>query len=282
MKIYLKFIKAYLNFLSVVAPKYGGKIAVNMFQKVRIKKIKEKELDFYNKSIHFRVKRVGEEDLHCYEFGSKNKKVVFLIHGWDSNAGSLSRFAEELVKKNYRVISLDLPAHTNTKARHTNLFECSEAFKTLILHVNPKQPFDIISHSFGSSVAAYALANSISYEVNKIVYLSANNNVESIFRHYQKMIGFNDIIYKEVGFWVKKIIKDDLSEMIIADKLRQASFDELLIIHDKYDKVIPHNNAQEIYDAIKNVQLVTFEKIGHYRMLWNEDVIKETIEFITK
>ena len=72
----------------------------------------------------FAVAKCDLEDLHCYEFGNPNENLVFLVHGWDSNAGSLSRFETELASNNYRIISFDLPAHTNTKETHTNLYIC--------------------------------------------------------------------------------------------------------------------------------------------------------------
>jgi len=281
MKLYLKFIKHYLNFLSFVAPKYGGKVAVTIFQKVRIKKIKRREAKFYETAKHFRVKREGLEDLHCYEMGDPNGKLVFLVHGWDSNAGSLSRFATELASKNFRVISFDLPAHTNTKETHTNLYVCKEALKTLIVHINPTVSFNVISHSFGSSLTSYVMAET-DYKFDKIVFLSVNNSIETIFRHFQKLLGFNERIYNEVNKWVVKIIKEDLSEMIIANKLKLSNFKEILIIHDKFDKVIGFNNAEEIHKAIPNTVLKSYEKIGHYRMLWNENVVSDAVTYLSE
>jgi len=53
---------------------------------------------------------------------------VILVHGWDSNAGSMSKIAEALVKKNKRVIAFNLPGHAFSKSSSTNLIECKDAF----------------------------------------------------------------------------------------------------------------------------------------------------------
>jgi len=282
MKLYLKLIKYYLNLFSYVAPKYAGKIAVKMFQKIRLRKIKPKEELFYQKAHSFSIKnKYNNTAFKYYELGDPKGKLVFLIHGWDSNAGSLSQFAFELAKKEYRVISIDLPAHAYSKGTHTNLFICKDALVSLINHINPEEPFSIIGHSFGAAVATYAVAE-LDYPLNKIVLLSANNIMRTIFEDYQKFIGYNNIIHQEVCDWVKQTINDDLDSLVLSDKLKQINYNDLLIIHDKFDKVLPFDSALEIKEAIPNSKLIPFEKIGHYRMLWNEDVINETIKFINK
>lgn len=280
MKIYLKFIKYYLNILSIIAPKYGGKIVINIFQKVRIKRIKEAEKVFYSKMKHFKIPQKNKEPLHCYEIGNPKGKLIFLVHGWDSNAGSLTRFTFELAKKGYRIISLDLPAHSNTKAIRTNLYICKNAFKDLINYINPKEPFSVVAHSFGSIVIAFALSET-NYLVDKIVLLSANNKLKEVFLDFQRFIGFNDKIFKQIEIWIKTFFKEDLSEMKVTNRLKTVNFEEMLIIHDKFDKVIPYRNAEEITKVLKNTKVQAFEKIGHYRMLWNEDVINTTINFIS-
>lgn len=280
MKIYIKLLKYYLNFLSYVFPRLGGKVAIHNFQKIRLRKIKPKEAMFYTKTTSYQlINKYDSKTFTYYELGNPKGELVFLIHGWDSNAGSLSQFAFEFAKKNYRVISLDLPAHAYSKGTHTNLFICKYALISLINHINPHKQFNIIGHSFGAAVAVYALAE-LNLPVNKIVLLSANNKMQVIFKDYQKFIGFNDVIYHEIAKWVKNVLNEKLENLVLSDRIKQINYQGLKIIHDKYDKVIPFESAVEIKTAIPNAKLVPFEKIGHYRMLWNEDVLTETQKFI--
>lgn len=274
----LKLIKLYLNLLSIIAPKYGGRVAFKLFQKTRFKKIKEKEHQFYEKAKPFSVP-LEREALYCYEQGNPKGKLVFLVHGWDSNAGSLSRFATELSRKNYRVISFDLPAHAHSKLTHTNLIECHNAFSKLIAYINPKAPFNIISHSFGSTLSAYTLSES-NYKLDKMVLLTSNNSIESVFLWFQNMIGFNQVIYDEFSKVVAVFFKEHIDDMLVSKRIAKIDYAKLLIIHDKYDKVLTFNHAEEILAAVPNAKLSAYEKIGHYRMLWNDDVVKETIDFI--
>jgi len=278
MKYYIRLLKFYLNIISVIAPKHGGRIVFNLFQKVSLKTFKKRELPFYDDATHFKVKQNGE-DLHCYEMGNPNGKLVFLVHGWNSNAGSLTKIANSLVQENYRVISFDLPGHAKAKINKTNLYICKEAFKDLIAYVNPQEAFHVVSHSFGSVVSAYSLSET-DYKAEKFVILSTNNRLEDVFLYFKKIVGFNKTIYKEFTKLLEGYMNENVDEMVVSDKIKSFDFDKLLVIHDKFDKVIPFNDAKTIHQEVENSKLIPFEKIGHYRMLWNDEVVTETINFI--
>ena len=56
-----------------------------------------------------------------------------------------------------------------------------------------------------------------------------------------------------------------------------------LLIHDQYDKVIPFENSKRI--ALKNpkkTKLIKHQNIGHYKMLWNNNVVEDILNFLKK
>ena len=89
-----------------------SKISDENFFKIVKTQVKQKKesLEFFEKAKHFKVPS-GGEDLFCYEFSPENNNLVFLLHGWESNPGSLSKIAYSLSENNFRVISFDLPGH---------------------------------------------------------------------------------------------------------------------------------------------------------------------------
>jgi len=278
MKYYLKILKFYYKIVSFLSPKLGGRLAFKLFQKVRKKDISKREISFYEKARHFRIP-LPKEDLHCYEFGNPTGELIFLVHGWDSNAGSLSKFAFELEERNYRVISFDLPGHANTKSEYTNLYECKEAFKKLIEFINPQEPFTIISHSFGSAMTAYTMAE-IDYSVDKFVFLTTPNSLLEIFTNFKNFVGITDKTFSFMLNNVNKLLKEDVHDISVEEKLKHISFTKLLIVHDKKDKILPFKNSEEVLMSTDNTELKSYERIGHYRMLWNNDVLKDTLDFI--
>jgi pimeloyl-ACP methyl ester carboxylesterase len=257
-------LKLYFRSISFLLPRYAGLKAFKLFQKVRIKTIRKREERFFKEAHEFKV-IWSKEDLLCYEIGSTNKKLVFLLHGWESNSGSLSKFAFELSKNNYRVISFDLPGHSKYKSNYTNLVECREAFKNLLEHIKPDKPFSVISHSFGSAVCTYTLSK-LNYKLDKIVFLTSPNSILEIFKEFKMLIGLSN---QSFTFFVQKANK------LAKEEIKNINID------DKYDKIIPIKNSEEIKKLNPgNTKLIKYSKIGHYKMLWNDQVIGDTIRFL--
>ncbi|MDC6470656.1 alpha/beta fold hydrolase [Flavobacteriales bacterium] len=279
MNIQLNIVRLYFKLISLIAPKFAGAKAFKLFQKVRIKSIRKREEDFYTKANHFKVTS-PKEDINCYELGAGNSDIVFLLHGWESNAGSLSKFAYQLAENNYRVISFDLPGHAKYNSNYTNLAECKNAFTNVIKFVKPKKPFSVLSHSFGSAVSAYTLSN-LNYKINKLVFLTSPNSILEIFIDFKKLIGLPSSAFSYLIEKADLLANEKIKNFSIDEKLKHFTFSKLLLIHDEYDKIIPFKNSKEIqrlYEA--DSVLIKHKKIGHYKMLWNQNVIDETLLFL--
>jgi esterase/lipase len=281
VNIQLNIVRLYFKLISLFAPKFAGSKAFKLFQKVRIKSIRKREEDFYTKTNHFKVTSF-KEDINCYELGASNSDIVFLLHGWESNAGSLSKFAYQLAENNYRVISFDLPGHANYNLKYTNLAECKNAFINVIDFIKPNKPFSVLSHSFGSAVSAYTLSN-LNYKIDKLVFLTSPNSILEIFTDFKKLIGLPNTAFSYLLEKADLLANEKIKYFSIDEKLKHFSFSKLLLIHDEYDKIIPFKNSEEIKTMHKvNSVLIKHKRIGHYKMLWNQNIIDETLLFLKK
>jgi pimeloyl-ACP methyl ester carboxylesterase len=271
-------LRFYFKSISFFVPKFAGLKALKLFQKVRIKTIRKIEEGFYKEVHHFKVSS-SKEDILCYEIGSENKYLVFLIHGWESNAGSLSKFAFQLTKHNFRVISFDLPGHTKYKSRYTNLVECREAFTKVIEYIKPDKPFSVLSHSFGSAVCTYTLSK-LNYKLDKLVFLTSPNSILEIFKDFKNLIGLSSLSFTYFVQKANLLANEEIKNINIDEKLNLLDFSKLLLIHDEHDKIIPIKNSEEIKKMNnKKTQLIKYSKIGHYKMLWNDKVVEDAIHF---
>jgi len=281
VNIQLNIVRLYFKLISLFAPKFAGSKAFKLFQKVRIKSIRKREEDFYTKANHFKVTSF-KEDINCYELGAGNSDIVFLLHGWESNAGSLSKFAYQLAENNYRVISFDLPGHANYNLKYTNLAECKNAFINVIDFIKPNKPFSVLSHSFGSAVSAYTLSN-LNYKIDKLVFLTSPNSILEIFTDFKKLIGLSNTAFSYLLEKADLLANEKIKYFSIDEKLKHFSFSKLLLIHDEYDKIIPFKNSEEIKTMHEaNSVLIKHKRIGHYKMLWNQNIIDETLLFLKK
>lgn len=273
-----KLLKTYFGLYSTIAPKSAANTSFNLFQKVRKKDVRPREEAFYKSARHKKIDSVvGTIDTYC--LGDISNPIIVLVHGWDSNAGSMSKIAFKMVDEGYQVLLFNLPGHAFDQNDKTNLVACSLAMEAVLKGYDLKANFSIISHSFGSAVTAICLANT-SLKADKIVFLTNPNRIEKIFNSFQKMIGINKKSYKHLVERVENILGKDLKDVTVANNLEQASYNKLFIIHDKHDRVLDYSNSLEIIKQIPSTHLETFERIGHYKMLWNDEVIDKCLSFM--
>lgn len=274
----LIFLRTYFGWTSFVNPDKAAHKSFRLFQKVQKKGIREREEHFFSLSRAFKV-QTPKEAIDCFELGNPSGDLVLLVHGWDSNAGSMSMIAHALAKQNKRVISFNLPGHAFYQSSYTNLIECKDAMLAVIEFLNPGQPFSVVAHSFGSAVTTYALSKS-NYAVDKLVLLTNPNKIETIFKDFKKGIGLGNRAYKKLLRMTHERLGEPLSNLSVQANLKQIQYQSLLLIHDKYDKVLPYTHSAEVNNEIENARLVTIEHVGHYKMLWNPEVIERTVGFV--
>ena len=196
MKIKEKMFKTYFGLYSTIAPNAAAKTSFNLFQTVRKKDIRPREEELFNLANHFQIMTpVGQ--IYCYHLGDKNHSPILLVHGWDSNAGSMSKLAFEMVEKGHSVYLFNLPGHAFYDSNKTNLLECSVAMTAIMQELDLGEELSIISHSFGSAVTAMTLANS-GLKVNRVIFLTNPNRVEDIFTEFKSMIGLKTKAYQKL------------------------------------------------------------------------------------
>jgi len=278
-----KLTQQYFKVYSSISPRLASKKAFSVFQKVRMKEIRDRERPFYEKAKHFKVKvqlnAIKQEKIDCYSLGHSSNPLVVLVHGWDSNAGSMAAIADSLVKEGYFTISFNLPGHAFYKSNSTNLVECSTVFQGVMEYLSPRKPEVIISHSFGSAVVAHGLSK-MDTPIEKLIFLTNPNKIEDIFTAFKNHIGLSEKAYQHLISHTEGLLNDSIKSLAVEENVKNVSVDQLLLIHDQEDKVLPYQNAKQVADAHPSAALITLENVGHYRMLWNDAVIQKCLQFI--
>lgn len=270
METQLKIIRTSFKLLSRIMPELAGKFAFRLFQTTRKKRMSAQEMAFYQNAERFIICH-EKEDIIAYRLGNPTGKLVFLVHGWESNAGSMAGIAYSLVQCGFNVITFDLPAHGHSRLRRTNLMECYYAFKAVLDYFKPRN-FSVISHSFGSAVSSYTLSKTV-YEPEHLVFLTSPDHILDIFEDFSRMVSLGEKAYYHFLKIVQSIVPEPLSQVAVSQMTQDISYKSLLLIHDRFDKIIPFGNSVRFYQQLDNTVLEPFERIGHYRMLWNDDVI---------
>ncbi len=279
MKIYLVIIRMYFKLLGAVSPRWAGTKAFKLLQKPRRLKFKPLEEAFYKSSHSYKVD-TPYGPISCYEVGEPSGDLVFLVHGWESNAGSMSGVGKQLAENGFRVISMDLPAHGKHKGTHTNLFECKEVLKSIIYQLNPEKPFSIVSHSFGSAVATFALSE-MDYSLNRFICLTSPDRLSSLFEIFKGMFKLSPKVYSHMLSHIEPLFGMPLENITVEKMIIWVDYNQLAFIHDVNDKVLNFEFSKKILHGRPRAELIAIEGSGHYRMLWNDEVYGHVLNRFT-
>ncbi|MEO8151317.1 MAG: alpha/beta hydrolase [Bacteroidia bacterium] len=275
MQLILLFYQIYFKLLGLISTRLAAQKAFKLFCTPFNKKVRERETEILNTALKSRFQLTGFS-IAKYEWGGGDKTAL-LVHGWEGNAGSLGGFIPLLANKGYHVVAFDAPAHGASDKKQTNFLEFAEVTQQLLRSLQNVEV--IIAHSFGSAVSLLSLVRNPQIKIKKLVLLTTPDKLEVPFNDFFAMVKLPLKIQNEIVEMVEKKYDFKVHEMSAAELSKTLEMDTLFI-HDTEDKIIPYEFSERVSKSIKGSRLVALKDVGHYRMLWNEDVIKMVDEFI--
>ncbi len=266
----LNYYRNYLFLLSIVSPNTAAKQAYQLFCTPINKKLREREVEVLKMASSENI-AFENSFIKKYTWGAGNKKAL-LVHGWESNAGSLGAFVKLLNAHNYQVIAFDCPAHGQSGGKQTTLFKNTAA---AALICNQIGHIDIaITHSFGSVVLMNALLQQNHLQLNKLIMITTPNEMQQAFDDFYRLLHIKPKVQRLMETHVENLFHVKIKDLNAAILCRKLAIDKALIIHDKNDQIIPYEQAERVAKNLKNCQLIPVENAGHYRILWHPEVIQ--------
>lgn len=263
-----------INTWSFVSAKSAGKIAMKLFSSPRRVKIKETQKDFLETAF---IEDLDYEHLSIKTYRWLGKKeTILLAHGWESNSFRWKQLILQLKAFDYNIIALDAPAHGYSSGSRFNAILYAECINIVAQRFGANI---VIGHSVGGMATAYFLSKYKMPSVKKIVLLGAPSNFSGVFGRYVEMMSYN----KRVAKAIDQLILEQFNQspaQFNAEKFTEGVTAEGLLIHDKYDKIIPHSDAEDFQNLYKKSKLITTEGFGHG--LRTDEVHKHILEFINQ
>lgn len=212
-----------------------------------------------------------------YTWGTATKKVLF-IHGWSGRGTQCAGFIEPLLNSGYQVMSFDGPAHGETPGKQSSVLQYAD---TLALIDQKYGPFDAaITHSFGGMALAYAMTSGIN--IDRVVCICPPDNFDVIINNFNKSLTLPDVVadilltkfYATHGFNLPHRLST------VNNVIQLTS--EALIIHDEDDTDLGWQCGKNVADAWPNAKFIKTSGLGHRRIIRDPEVIKTSVDFITR
>lgn len=256
--ILVKTVGNLINSLSVIAPKYASKKAIQLFATPRKGRYTEAQKALLD-SAFFEVLDVKNHNIATYRWPGKNKTIL-LVHGWESNASRWSYLLDDLQAQDYNIIALDAPGHGRSSGKQFTAILYAEFINYV---VKKHQPEIIIGHSVGGMATIYSLHHYDLPSVSKIVTLGSPAHYEGVFNRYISLLGYNKIVANGINTIVVERYDKPVDYFNTAQYTSTFKTIEGLIIHDRNDQIIPFEDGELYAQKFKNSDFIPTSGLGH-------------------
>jgi pimeloyl-ACP methyl ester carboxylesterase len=202
--------------------------------------------------------------------------AVLLVHGWGGSSGQLSAFVHPLVAAGYRVLACDLPAHGRSPGTQTNGFEFASAIQTLA----DQEPAltAIVAHSWGAAATILALSQGL--KADRAICISAACWLSTSVSTIAKLMRLSSEIEEELRGLIEQRFGETVWQQLSCDHRATQLQVPALLFHDQQDRKIAAEESRAIAAAWSGSSLVLTTGLGHDRILRDQSVIQQTVNFI--
>lgn len=206
--------------------------------------------------------------------------VVYLVHGWGGRGAQFVGFVEPLVATGHTVVMYDAPSHGDSDpgphGRRTHGVEAAQALDDVAKRFGPARA--VVAHSMGAIVTNLAM-NRGWLGTERLVLVSPMANAVELFDGLQAAVGF--------GARTRRAFEratDEFTGLPVAqfDTAYQASLHDpvpTLAITDRQDPQASYESVVTLAIAL-GAPLVTTEGLGHNRILRDESVVHQVVDFV--
>ncbi len=222
----------------------------------------------------------GKQILKGYEWG-QGSQTVLLVHGWESRGTGLRNFVPELTNKGFRVVAFDGPAHGESGGRRTNLVHFAGAIRAILRRIGPVHA--IIAHSFGGVATGYTLAWLLpEWTVSRLVLIGVPAQHHAMIDEMRQMLHLNDRVIQALAQLLEQKFQRSLHQAELINLADRIGVARTLIVHDRYDGIVPFDSAKALYDTWPHTELLITEYLGHFKLMKNPEVVQRVTQFIAQ
>ncbi len=223
------------------------------------------------------VKVIDGRSISVLRWGACTPGYVLLLHGWSGRGSQLGGFVNPVNSKGLGVISFDAPGHGRSDGKSTNIYQIARVIHELVGQYGV--PRAIIAHSFGGMAAALAIRK---YQIPlaKLITISCPKDPYYLIAGFRHYLNLNDKVMKLFNQKLYKNFSETIYNDISAELNLQQSSVEVLIVHDKKDKIVSWKQSEKLHAAVPGSSVLYTTGLGHSRILRDKSVIEHIINFI--
>ena len=201
---------------------------------------------------------------------------VLLVHGWSDRGASLGAFVGPFVDRGFSVVGVDLPGHGDSPGGRTNAFEMAEAIVEIDRELGGVDA--IVAHSIGAFATILAMATGL--DPRAVSLISPLVRADSAVDRFVQQLRLPRPAGKALRAHIEDRFGAGVWEELSADLVARGLETPALIVHDQDDPETSWSESSLLAEAWPRAQLVTTERLGHYRIARDPHVVAGIADFI--
>ncbi len=220
----------------------------------------------------------------AHQFRASNalsyKGRLLVVHGWRSRTDFMAVMIAGLTAQGWDVVGLDLPGHGLSTGRTLNVKRGVEAVHAASTWLGP---FDVaIGHSFGGVVVVNAAVGGIAgfapVPFGQLAIIASPNSMPEMFKGVGSYFGLGKRSQQAMEARILKVAGRPVSDFVLSEQLKKFG-GEVLIVHAPDDREVAYTGALEMAKAGDHVRHVSFDGLGHRRIISDSGVIATLVDF---
>lgn len=273
----LRVFRFYFSVIGQIFPKFVSNLGNKLWRTPPKRRIKPNDLEFMQSANHeFVDHELGRYT--SYKFGSGSKKAL-IVHAWGGHTADFKEIIPELIAADYQVTAFDFPAHGLSGGKTSDLDDVSK----ILLDVDQKHgPFDLVITHSGGIIATFVSYNRGLRTPKKMISISPLCRLNVFFKtHFIDLLKIPPKVERYMeDYYAKRFQAEDLWNAYSVNTYTEKFNIPSLIIHDEHDTGVPVSEAHFLNENWKNSSLKVTQKLGHWRLLRDQQVVDLVKDYI--
>jgi pimeloyl-ACP methyl ester carboxylesterase len=196
-------------------------------------------------------------------------------HGFSGSVGQFSEMIRAFQQESCGVIALDLPGHGKSSSGSSNAIEFSETIEKVLSIESISM---VVAHSLSGIAMAISMEQS-GLRPLKQVLLATSVESKDIMTDFIKEINASYRIREQLVNLLQRRFNRSFNDFSVFEIFNEMhDLPPTLYILDEDDAKIPIEHLDKM-SQINRVKTMRTQGLGHNKILWNQDVIKEVLKF---
>lgn len=274
----LNTIKITMRTMSRVSPRLAGRCAIALFSTpMRQARVRPEEREVLDAAQTETIDVMGHR-VATYRWGDGSRPVL-LLHGWESRASRYAPFVSELLAKGFSPITFDAPGHGETTGRFAHILE----YRAIASQLQDRYGvFEaVVAHSLGALYVFHALRTGVA--TRRLVAISGPCDYGYPVERFNEQFQLSSRARDDFRGRIERFFQpeEDIWERFSPCYEPSSLPIPILLIHDRNDRVIAYEQGELLAAAYgTRARLVTTQGLGHHRILFAPEVIRQVVDFV--